>query len=264
MTGAAGPEVLSRRDGYVVELTLNRPDRLNAVSRPLYERLIEELEKADADRDTRCVILTGAGRGFCAGADLKAHAGGPPEPEERARYIDAAQRVNRLLQTMGTPAIAAVNGAAIGGGLELALSCDLMIVADEAKLRLPEVALATFIGGGVAYSLAERVGVLKARELIYFGDFFTGRDAAEMGLANLSVPAADVLATARAWAIRLAAQAPLSLAAAKKLIGPAADRTRDETVELERKALDAIFQSADWAEGIAAFHEQRPPRYRGE
>lgn len=264
MTGAAGSEVLSRRDGFVVELTLNRPERLNAVSRGLYERLIEELERADADRDTRCVILTGAGRGFCAGADLKAHADGPPAPEERARYIDAAQRVNRLLQTMGTPAVAAVNGAAIGGGLELALSCDLMIVADEAKLRLPEVALATFIGGGVAYSLAERVGVLKARELIYFGDFFTGRDAVEMGLANLSVPVGDVLDTARAWANRLAAQAPLSLAAAKKLIGPAADRTRDETVELERKALDRIFQSADWAEGVAAFHEQRPPRYRGE
>jgi enoyl-CoA hydratase/carnithine racemase len=264
VTAVAGSEVLSRRDGYVVELTLNRPERLNAVSRPLYERLIEELEKADADRDARCVILTGAGRAFCAGADLKAHAEGPPEPEERARYIDAAQRVNRLLQTMGTPAIAAVNGPAIGGGLELALSCDLMIVAEQAKLRLPEVALATFIGGGVAYALAERVGVLKARELIYFGDFFTGRDAAEMGLANLAVPPEDVLATSQAWAARLAAQAPLSLAAAKRLIGPAADRTRDETLELERAALDAIFQSADWAEGIAAFHERRPPRYRGE
>lgn len=263
-TDAAGSEVLARRDGMVAELTLNRPDRLNAVSRGLYERLIEELEAADADRDIRCVIVTGAGRGFCAGADLKAHQSGPPDPDERARYIDAAQRVNRLLQTMGTPVVAAVNGPAIGGGLELALSCDLMVVADDARLRLPEVALATFIGGGVAYSLAERVGVLKARELIYFGDFFTGREAAEMGLANRAVPAGDVLALAREWANRLAAQAPLSLAAAKRLIGPAADRSRDETLGLERAALDEIFQSADWREGIAAFHEKRPPRYRGE
>ena len=258
-------EVLVERTGQVVELTLNRPDRLNAVSRRLYERLIEELERADEDRRVRCVVLTGAGRAFCAGADLKAHADGPPDPAERERYIDAAQRVNRLLQTMGTPIVAAVNGAAIGGGLELALSCDLMIVAADAKLRLPEVALATFIGGGVSYTLAERVGVLKARELIYFGDFFSGSDAAAMGLANLARPTPDeVRQTAREWAGRLAAQAPLSLAAAKRLIGPAAARTPEEILDAERAALDAIFGSRDWKEGIEAFHEKRPPRYRGE
>jgi enoyl-CoA hydratase len=261
--GSAGPELLVRRDGFVVELTLNRPDRLNAVNRPLYEQLVAALIAADADPDTRCVILTGAGRGFCAGADLKAHAQGPPPPEERAAYIEAAQRANTTLQTMGTPAVAAVNGAAIGGGLELALSCDLMIVAEEAKLRLPEVSLATFIGGGVAYTLAERVGVLKARQLIYFGDFFTGSDAAQMGMANLALPGDLVLERARAWAARLAAQAPLSLAAAKRLIGPAANHTRDEVIQLEREALDSIFGSEDWKEGVAAFHEKRTPRYRG-
>jgi len=258
------PPVLTRRNGSVLELSLNRPERLNAVSRALYELLATELDAAAADRDIRCVILTGEGRAFCAGADLKAHQDGPPDPEERARYIDAAQRVNHLLQTMGTPVVAAVHGAAIGGGLELALSCDLMIVADTARLRLPEVALATFIGGGAAYTLVERVGMLKARELIYFGDFFTGSDAASLGVANLAVPAPDVLETARAWAHRLSEQAPLSLAAAKRLIGPAADRTREEALDLERAALDEIFGSADWQEGVDAFHEKRPPRYRGE
>jgi enoyl-CoA hydratase len=256
--------VLARRDGLVLELTLNRPERLNAVSRPLYERLIEALEDADADRDVRAVVLTGAGRAFCAGADLKAHRDGPPDPDERARYIDAAQRVNRLLQTMATPVVAAVHGPAIGGGLELALSCDLMIVADDAKLRLPEVALATFIGGGVSYTLAERVGLPKAKELIYFGDFFSGADAAAMGMANRAVRTADVLPTALTWAKRLASQAPLSLAAAKRLLGEATDRPRDEILEAEREALDAIFGSHDWKEGLAAFHEKRPPRYRGE
>jgi enoyl-CoA hydratase len=256
--------VLASRDGGVLELTLNRPERLNAVSRPLYERLIEELERADADRDVRAVVLTGAGRAFCAGADLKAHADGPPDPDERARYIDAAQRVNRLLQTMGTPVVAAVHGPAIGGGLELALSCDLIVVAEEAKLRLPEVALATFIGGGVSYTLPERVGMPKARELIYFGDFFSGADAAAMGMANLALPREEVLPAARAWATRLAAQAPLSLAAAKRLLETAGERPRQEVLEAERKALDEIFGSHDWREGIAAFHEKRPPRYRGE
>ncbi len=255
--------VRAKRSGHIVTLTLNRPDRLNAVSRPLYEALLVELEGADADREVRCVVLTGEGRAFCAGADLKAAADGPPAPEERKRYIDVAQRVNQLMQSMGTPVVAAVNGHAIGAGLELALSADFMIVSESAKLRLPEVALATVVGGGVAYTLAERVGVLRAREIIYFGDFFSGVDAAEMGIASRAVPAARVLAVASEWAERLAGLAPLSLSAAKKLIGPAAERSRAMAMDEEREALDRIFGSADWAEGVAAYHEKRTPRYTG-
>ena len=256
--------VRTERQGRVVTLTLNRPDRLNAVSRPLYEALIAGLAEAEADPEVRCVVLTGEGRAFCAGADLKAHADAPPHPEERARYIDAAQEANALIQSMGTPVVAAVNGHAIGGGLELALSSDFMIVAEGAKLRLPEVALATFIGGGAAYTLAERVGVLKARELIYFGDFFSGAEAAELGIANRAVPSEQVLPVALEMAERLAGLAPLSLAAAKRLIGPAAERSRAETMDQERAALDRIFGTTDWAEGVAAFHEGRTPQYRGE
>lgn len=257
-----GP-VLSARDGHVLELTLHRPDRLNAVSRPMYEALAAELEQADGAEDIRSIVLTGSGRAFCAGADLKAHAEGPPDPEERGRYIDAAQRANHLLQTIGVPVVAAVNGAAVGGGLELALSCDLVIVADDAKLRLPEVALATFIGGGAAYTLVERVGVAKAKELIYLGDFFSGVDAVAWGLANRAVPAPEVLDLARTWAQRLAEGAPRSMRAAKRLIGHAADRTRAAVMEEERAALDGIFGTEDWAEGVAAHREGRRPRYTG-
>lgn len=258
------PPVLVARGGPVVELTLNRPHRLNAVGRPLYEALAAELDAADRDTAVRCVVLTGAGRAFCAGADLKAHAeAGPPDPGERKRYIDAAQRANHLLQTIETPVVAAVNGAAIGAGLELALSSDLMIVADDAKLRLPEVALGTFIGGGAAYTLVERVGLAKARELIYLGAFFSGTEAEAMGVANRAVPSSDVLETARAWARRLAAQAPRSLAAAKRLVGHASDRSRGEVMEAERGALDEIFGTEDWAEGIAAHREGRPPEFTG-
>jgi enoyl-CoA hydratase len=258
-------EAYATRDGAIVEITLNRPDRLNAVSLALYEGLIAELSSAEQDAEVRCVILTGAGRAFCAGADLKAHAdAGPPTPETRARYISAAQEANHLIQTMGTPVVAAVNGHAIGAGLELALSSDFMLVAEEAKLRLPEIALGTFVGGGVVYTLAERVGTLKAREILYFGDFFSGRQAAEMGVANLAVPATDLLSIAREWAGRLSAQAPLSLAAAKRLVGPAGSLTKDQALEREREVLDQIFGSEDWAEGLAAFHEGRPPRYKGQ
>lgn len=256
--------VLASRHGPLLTLTLNRPHRLNAVCLPLYERLVAELEGTDEDGDIRCVILTGSGRAFCAGADLKAHRDRPQSPEERHRYTHLAQRANHLIQSIGTSVVAAVNGHAIGAGLELALSADFAIVADDARLRLPEVALGTFVGGGVVYTLAERVGVLKAREIILLGDFFSGAEAAAMGVVNRAVPAARVLDEATRLAHRLARRAPIPLAAAKKLIGPAAALSREEALERERAALEEIFGTADWREGLAAFHEKRPPRFRGE
>ena len=258
-----GREVLATREGALLTLTLNRPHRLNAVNLPLYEKLVAELEAADVDGGVRCVVLTGSGRAFCAGADLKAHAERPMTENERDRYVRAAQRANHLLQTMGTPVVAAVNGHAIGAGLELALSADFAIVAEEAKLRLPEIALGTFLGGGVVYTLAERVGVLKARELVYLGDFFSGAEAARMGVVNRALPAKEVPSAARTLATRLARRAPIPLAAAKRLIGPAGNLSREQALERERAALDDIFRTDDWAEGVAAFREGRAPTYRG-
>lgn len=259
-----GHEVVSSRDGRLLTLTLNRPHRLNAVSMPLYEQLIEGLESAAADPEVRCVILTGTGRAFSAGADLKEHRDTPPPAEERARYIRAGQHANHLIQTIGTPVVAAVNGHAVGAGLEIALSADLAVVADDARLRLPEVALGTFVGGGAVYTLAQRVGVLKARELIYMGDFFSGADAAAMGVVNRAVPAADVLPVATRWAERLARRAPIPLAAAKRLMGAAPEISREEALERERDVLEVIFDTEDWAEGLAAFHAGRRPDFSGK
>lgn len=261
---AADAPVLARTEGRILVLTLNRPDRLNAVSVPMYEQLRAHLEAADADPEVRCVVITGQGRAFCVGADLKAHGDGPPTGEERAHYVDTAQRVNRQIQLGRTPVVAAVNGHAIGGGLEMALSADFMIVSDTAKLRFPEISLGTFVGGGTVYTLAERVGVVKARELIYLGDFFLGDAAAEMGVAWKAVPAERVLAEALDLAERLASKAPIALAHAKRLLGPAGTVSRDEALRLEADALKEIFGTKDWAEGVAAFHEQRDPDYRGE
>ena len=257
------PVLASRVDAILV-LTLNRPDRLNAVSLAMYERLARELRGASEDPSVRCVVITGAGRAFCVGADLKAHGEGPPTGEDRRRYVRIAQRVNRRIQLGPTPVVAAVNGHAIGAGLEMALSSDFMIVAEDARLRFPEIALGTFVGGGVVYTLAERVGVLKARELVYLGDFFLGAEAARIGVANRAVPAGDVLDEAMSLARRLAEQAPRSLAYAKRLIGPAGAMSRDEALRREAHALERVFGTRDWHEGVAAFHEKRPPRYTGE
>jgi enoyl-CoA hydratase len=265
--GATPPSpepLLARREDSVLVLTLNRPERLNAVSLPLYRSLKEELRKAGGDRSVRCIVLTGAGRAFCVGADLKAHAAGPLSGDDRREYIRMAQRVNRLLQLGDKPVVAAVNGHAIGAGLEMALSSDFMIVAEEAKLRFPEISLGTFVGGGTVYTLAERVGVPKARELIYLGDFFTGKEAAAMGIAYRVETAERVLEEALALARRLASKAPISLAWAKRLIGPAGTMSRRRALRIEAGALEQIMGTRDWAEGVKAFEERRDPEYIGE
>ena len=255
--------VLVERDEAVAVLTLNRPERLNAVSPDLYRVLKQALDDIESDRDVRVVVLTGAGRGFCVGADLKSRSEGPMSAEARRDYIGLAQTVNAGLQHSRVPVVAAVNGHAIGAGLELALSADFILVARDAKLRLPEVALGTFVGGGVTYRLPRRVGDLKARELILAGDFFSGEDAATMGLASRALPAEDVLAAALVLAKELALKAPLSMTAAKRLLNRSRDMTSEEAMAEEADALDAIMESEDWGEGVRAFAEKRPPRFLG-
>lgn len=263
-SAAANDPVLARRDGPLLVLTLNRPERLNAVSLPLYRRLLEELSSAGEDPEIRCVVLTGAGRAFCVGADLKAHGDGPPTGADRKRYVATAQEVNRRIQVGPVPVVAAVNGHAIGGGLELALSADFMVVARDAKLRFPELALGTFVGGGTVYTLTERVGTLKARELLYLGDFFLGREAAAWGIAWKDLPAEEVLPAALELAGRIAQRAPRSVAWAKRLVGPAGTMSRGRALALEGRALEEVFGTRDWQEGLDAFHGKRAPRFTGE
>jgi enoyl-CoA hydratase len=244
-------------------LTLNRPDRLNAVSERLYGALLDGVRRAEKDESVRAVVVTGSGRAFCAGADLKAHAESEAGLKQRRRYARAAERANRALQRCSKPVIAAVNGHAVGGGLELALSCDFMIVAAEAKLRFPELSLGTFVGGGVSYTLPERVGVTRARELLLLGDFFSGTDAAATGLANRAVASAHVATVSAALAERLAAQAPIPLRLARRLLRRAQRMGRGAVMAAETRALVQCMGTEDWKEGVVAFREKRPPRYTG-
>jgi enoyl-CoA hydratase len=218
----------------------------------------------------RAVVLTGAGRAFCVGADLVAHAEGPSAagrggevPPDRERYARRAGAVNLLLQTLRLPVVAAVNGHAVGAGLELALSCDLVVVAKGGKLRLPEATLGTFVGGGVTRTLVRRVGETRAREILLLCPFLTGEEAAAIGLANRAAEADDVLPLALQWAAELARRAPAPVALLKEILHAAPGLEAGELIDREVRALLRCMETDDWREGIAAFHEKREPRFEG-
>ncbi len=255
--------VLERREGRTVVLTLNRPERLNAVNIEMYERLDRRLAELGRDPEVRVVVLTGAGRAFSVGADLKAHGEGPIPQPERRRYVNAAQRVNWRIQTVPRPVVAAVNGHAIGAGLEMTLSSDYVVVAAEAKLRLPEVSLGTFVGGGAVYTLTGRVGLLKAKELVLLGRFFLGAEARELGIANEAVATGEVLSRALAVADELSTKAPVSMGLAKRLLNRAPAVSRRKALSLEAEALLACMATRDWQEGIDAYREKRDPVFTG-
>jgi enoyl-CoA hydratase len=261
---ATSPEdqpVVETREGPVVLLRLNRPHRLNAVNFDMYRALLNALTLAERDHTVRAVVLTGTGRGFCVGADLKAHGAGEASRRERLRYVRLAQRVNRRIQWSPLPVVAALNGHAIGAGLELALSSDLIVVASNAKMRFPEAALATFVGGGVTYTLPDRVGMARARELLLLAEFVTPEAALEMGLVNDVCAPDAVLERAMALAHRLAERSPRSI----RLIKRALDRARHTgpraALRDEARGLLTSMETADWREGIRAFEERRAPSF---
>lgn len=263
LPAAPPPSILVERAETVTLITLHRPERLNAVTLELYRGLTRTLRSLAREEGVRPVVITGAGRAFCVGADLRAHDEAEPGPRERKRYVRAAQEANRAIQRYPWPVVAAVNGHAIGAGLELALSADLVVMAGEAKLRLPEVSLGTFLGGGVTHTLPARVGPGRARELIFLGRFFSGEEAGSMGLANEVLPWDQVLDRAMALAGELAAQAPVSLRLAKRLLRKAPERSPDAAMRAEERALLRCMETEDWKEGIRAFHEKRPPSFQG-
>ncbi len=255
--------VLLHHDGPIAILTLNRPSRLNAVSLPLYNMMAEMLRDLQNDAAVRAVLITGAGRAFCVGADLKAHGDQELTRADRRRYVETGQAVYHALQALPKPVVAAINGHAIGAGLELALSCDIIIAAEDAKLRFPELALGTFVGGGLTYTLVDRVGMGRAKELVMLAELLDGRKAASIGLVTRCVPTDRVVDEATKVARRLAAMAPVSMALVKERFAEARTLSAEQALALEAEALQQCMETHDWREGIEAFHEKREPKFRG-
>lgn len=255
------PTILQTAHERVTVLSLNRPDRLNAVSEALYHTLYVTLTELDNDPDVRAVVLTGSGRAFCAGADLKAHSQGTRTSADRAEYVRLAQQVCWKIQTMSTPIVAAVNGYALGAGAEMAASADFLIAAEDAILGFPEVSIGSFVGGGITQRLPRLIGQRKAAELLLLGERFSGKQAFEWGLAYTAVPANQLLETSMSLAQKLAANAPLSLAQLKKALR--AGLNLEEVLDMEADVLLTIMNSQDWAEGVAAFAQRRSPLFSG-
>lgn len=249
-------------DGIAL-IKLNRPERLNAINRQLVKDMHAAFQEAAADPAVRVVILTGEGRAFCAGDDLKETDQETRDLGETARFIQAIQQLTVDIKTMAKPVIAAVNGYALGGGCEFVIDCDLVVAADDAQFGFPEVGLGLFVTGAVTHLLPKIVGLPKAKELILTCDHIDAQEALRIGLVNRVVPKTELLTTTEQLAAKIASKAPLAVALAKAALDGSSQADVSTALALETAATIATFASEDAREGPRAFVEKREPRFAG-
>jgi enoyl-CoA hydratase len=250
------------RDGGVATVTVNRPDALNAVDLEHAQELRERLEGLAAEEETRVVVLTGSGdKAFIAGADIKymQRLG----VLEARRWGELGHACGQLLETMPKPTIASINGYALGGGLELALACDLRLAASTAKVGQPEINLGILPGWGGSIRLARTTTLGYAKELIYTGRTVDAAEALERGLVNAVHEPRELAAKTRELCDVLVAKSPLALAYAKEATNHALQGPHRTNLETEARLFAMMFSSEDQKEGMAAFVEKREPRFSG-
>jgi enoyl-CoA hydratase len=251
-------DVRFERDGHVAVITLNRPQKLNAVTPEMADAIVSAVGECNESDSIRCVILTGAGeRAFCAGSDIREldDYDTPWQFRNRPDYCDA---VRALLK----PTIAAVNGYAFGGGLETAMSCDIRIAADNAQFAAPEIKLGWIGGGGMAAHLTHSIGASNAALMLLTGDPVSAERALAWGLVSEVVPQGDLMARARAIAAVIASRAPIAAETAKANLKAAVSMPLEKAIEYERDLQTICFATEDAAEGRAAFKEKRSPVFR--
>ncbi|MDQ7843066.1 MAG: enoyl-CoA hydratase-related protein [Armatimonadota bacterium] len=245
-------------DGVAV-VTLNRPEVLNALNQATMDELVAALEGFERGGEVRCVIITGAGRAFAAGADIKEMAGATA-PEMLAGYrFQQWERIRKI----SLPLIAAVNGLALGGGCELAMLCDLIVAAETAQFGQPEINLGIMPGAGGTQRLTRAVGKYRAMELVLTGRPITARQAEAAGLVTRVVPAEAVLDEAKALAREIASKGAVAVRLAKEAVLKAFDTHLEGGLDFERKCFYLLFATEDRAEGMRAFLEKRKPVFKG-
>ncbi len=258
-----GREIRVERRGAVEVWTIEGEARRNSITTALVSALNANLGRASGDRALRCVVVTGAGdKAFCAGADLKERA--RMSAEEVHAFHGGLRGALRGIEAAPQPVIAALNGAALGGGLELALACDLRVAADTAVVGLPEVSLGIIPGAGGTQRLARLVGVARAKDLVLTARRIGAAEALAMGLVSRVAPAARLLDEALALAEQVARNAPVSLRQAKRAIDGGFHLPLEEALDLENRMYQDCLGTKDRVEALRAFAEKRPPVFEGE
>jgi enoyl-CoA hydratase len=250
--------------GRVSWVYLNRPQALNAISYECMRELRQAWTELRAREDTRVIVVSGKGRGFCAGADLTDAPSATERPGPQAPFLEEGAKMEEVLLALPKPVIAAVNGVCCGGGLELAMMCDFIVAAASAKIGDAHANFGALPGGGATVRLPRIVGVNWARYLMYTGDLFPAAEMAAIGLVNRVVEDAQLESEVQGLAEKIASKSPLSLKRMKMLINAGIDMPADLAMKMEKLVSAEHMRSNDAAEGGRAFKEKRKPEFRGD
>ena len=266
--------ILIDQKDRVLVITLNRPERLNAISRDMLNELSAKVVEADKDPDIRCIVLTGSGKGFCAGLDLIDTSGRIEDDKATKEQGKAANRPARRLFDLrdapinvmwhcDTPIICAINGAAAGYGMDLTLLCDMRVMSETAKLAAVTAKRNVVPESGGTWLLPRLVGWAKAAELYYRARTIDAEESLKLGLVNEVVPADSLMDTAMTWAQEVADNAPMAVQTTKRMMRMGLEESYDTAVDHLMVHLNGLFQSEDFAEGLSAFLEKRKPDFTG-
>jgi 2-(1,2-epoxy-1,2-dihydrophenyl)acetyl-CoA isomerase len=265
-------QILYQKQAGVATITLNRPERMNAFTPVMIREWAQALEDARLDGDVRAVIVTGAGRGFCAGADLRAESGvaqvaraeGRASAADLRNWLrDSVHYVPRQVALLDKPYIAAVNGAAVGAGMDMCSMCDLRIASEEARFAMSYAKVGLVPGDGGCYYLPRIVGLAKALELIWTGDFVDAQEALRIGYVSRVVPTDQLLPATRELAERIAKGPAVALQLAKRLVYRGWNASVEEALEAAGQAMAVVQSTEDAREGPRAFAEKREPQFKG-
>ncbi len=263
-------QVIYEKSDGIATITLNRPERMNAFTPQMLDEWYAALQDAHLDQEVRVVILTGAGRGFCSGADVGAGAAGSLMDRERSlvenrNFLrDSVQRIPRLAALMEKPYIAAVNGPAVGAGMDMASMCDIRFAAETARFGMTYVRMGLVPGDGGCYYLPRIVGLARALDLIWTGRLFDAQEALAMGYVSAVVPPDHLMDYTREYALRLAKGPAVAIQQSKRLVYRSLELDADAALDLAQQAMFICQNTEDAREGPRAFIEKREPRFKGK